>query len=152
MAFHRLNQVVGLALYRALFDEFPDREELVDRIHAILWNKHMNAPFRLVAFLVRRSNDPFERYLRYLGPKNEWLFPCPPWEKVPVEMDSGTGWHQTKCPYKDFLEKEGAVELTRAFCDMDKRIAEYLPDHVDLKRQHRLAAGDDWCDFLYERK
>ena len=33
-----------------------------------------------------------------------------------------------------------------------KRIVELFPNHIELKRQHRLAKGDDWCDLLYYRK
>jgi L-2-amino-thiazoline-4-carboxylic acid hydrolase-like protein len=152
MAFHRMFMITGLALYKALYDEFPDQEELIDKLHDILWKGRMEKNIRFLAFFVRRSRDPFTRYLQILGPNNEWFFPCPPWEKVSVEIEDGIGWHQKKCPHKDFFEKEGVVELTKAYCDMDKRIAELLPNHIELKRQHRLANGDDWCDFLYYRK
>jgi hypothetical protein len=69
-----------------------------------------------------------------------------------VEIQGGIGWHQKKCPYKDFFEKEGVVELTRAYCDMDKRIAELFPNLIELKRQRTLANGDNWCDFYYYQK
>jgi len=152
LAFHRMHLIVGVALYRTLESEFQDREELIQKIHEILWNGPFRMMVRIQAFFVRRSKDPFERFLRLLGPKNEWFFPCPPWEKVSVEIEDGTGWHQTKCPYNDTLRREGAIELACAFCDMDFRIAELLAEHVELRREHRLAAGDAWCDFLYYRK
>lgn len=104
------------------------------------------------AFFIRRSRDPFHRYLQFLGPKNEWFFPCPPWEKERVEIQNGVGWHQHQCPLKDFFEREGVSELTRAYCDMDLRIADLLPDHIELKREKVLCCGDDYCDFLYYRK
>nr|NQU92171.1 L-2-amino-thiazoline-4-carboxylic acid hydrolase [Bacteroidota bacterium] len=44
------------------------------------------------------------------------------------------------------------MELTKAYCDMDNRIAALVPDHIELKRQQTLAKGDEWCDFLYYRK
>ena len=112
----------------------------------------MSKNIRFIAFFIRRSRDPFHRYLQILGPNNEWFFPCPPWEKVRVEIQNGIGWHQKKCPYKDFFEKEGVVELTRAYGDMDKRIAELFPEYIELKRENTLCKGDDWCDFLYYRK
>ena len=152
LAFHRLFLIVGLSLYKALYVEFQNKEELIDTIHGILWNGRMSKMVRFSAFFIRRSKDPFHRYLQFLGPNNEWFFPCPPWEKVSVEIQNGIGWHQKKCPYKDFFEKEGVVELTRAYGDMDKRIAELFPEYIELKRENTLCKGDDWCDFLYYRK
>ena len=152
MAFHRMFLIIGLSLYKALNDEFRNQEELIGKIHEILWKGNMISMIRFTAFFIRRSRDPFHRFLQFLGPKNEWFFLCPPWEKVEVELENGTGWHQKKCPYKDFFEKEGLLELTRAYCDMDKRITALVPNHIALKRQHTLARGDDWCDFLYYRQ
>ena len=152
MAFHRMLLLTGLALYRAMHNEFPNQQELIDRIHEILWKGPMSKVIRVLAFFIRRSKDPFERYLQIVGPNNEWFFPCPPWEKVGVEIQDGRGWHQKKCPHVDFFRSEGVVELTRAYCDMDKRIAELLPDQIELKREHTLCKGDGWCDFLYYRK
>ena len=152
LAFHRMFLIIGLALYKALHNKFQNQEELIEKIHDILWKGRMNKMVRFLAFFIRRSRDPFHRYLQILGPNNEWFFPCPPWEKVSVEIQNGIGWHQKKCPYKDFFEKEGVVELTRAYGDMDKRIAELFPEYIELKRQNTLCKGDDWCDFLYYRK
>jgi len=152
MAFHRVFLIIGLALYKALHDEFQTEEELIDQIHEILMNARMFTMIRVTAFLIRKTRNPFEHFLKQLGPRNEWFFPCPPWEKVEVELKNGIGWQQKKCPHKDFFEKEGVVELTRAYCDMDKRIAALVPDHIELKRQHTLANGDGWCDFYYYRK
>jgi hypothetical protein len=152
MAFHRMFLIMGLALYKALYDKFQNQEELIEAIHDILWKGRMSKNIRFIAFFIRRSRDPFHRYLQILGPNNEWFFPCPPWEKVSVEIQNGIGWHQKKCPYKDFFEKEGVVELTRAYGDMDKRIAELFPEYIELKREKTLCKGDDRCDFLYYRK
>jgi hypothetical protein len=90
--------IIGLALFKALHDEFPNQEELIDEIHDILWKGRMNKMGRFLAFFVRRSRDPFHRYLQILGPNNEWFSPCPPWEKVSVEIQNGIGCHQMKCP------------------------------------------------------
>jgi hypothetical protein len=128
MAFHRVFLVTGLALYKALHDEFQDQEELIEKIHDILCKGYIFTQIRFSAFFIRRSRDPFHRFLQVSEPNNEWFFPCPPWEKVSVEIQNGIGWHQKKCPMVDFFEKEGVVELTRAYGDMDKRIAELLPD------------------------
>jgi len=62
------------------------------------------------------------------------------------------GWHQKICPYVDFFKKEGVLELTKAYCDMDERIAELLPEHLELRREKAMCKGDGWCDFLYYRK
>ena len=152
MAFHRVLIILGLALYNSLQDSFQNKEVLIDKIHDILWKGRMSKNVRFVAFFVRRSKNPFISYLKLLSPNNEWLFPCPPWEKESVEINNCVGWHQIKCPYKDFFEKEGNLELNRAFCDMDKRVAELVANSIILKRRHTLAKGDEYCDFLYYRK
>jgi hypothetical protein len=152
MAFHRIFLIIGLALYKALQDEFQNQEELIEKIHDILCKGYMFTQIRFSAFFIRRSRDPFQRFLKILGPNNEWFFPCPPWEKVSVEIQDGIGWHQKKCPMVDFFEREGVVELTRAYGDMDKRIAELLPNHIELRRENAMCKGDDYCDFLYYRK
>jgi len=144
--------IIGLALYRALHDEFQNQEELIEKLHNILWNGRMNKMIRFLAVFVRRSRDPFHRYLQILGPNNEWFFPCPPWEKVKVELQDGIGWDQNKCPYYEFFKDEGVVELTKAYCDMGKRIAELVPNHLEIKRQRTLAKGDSYCDFYYYEK
>jgi len=152
LAFHRMFSITGLALYKALEAELQDRDELIQRVHDILWDGPMSKMVRSLAFLIGRSKDPFHRYLQILGPNNEWFFPCPPWEKVPVEIEDGIGWHQKKCPLLDFFEREGVAELTRAYGDMDERIAELLPEHIELRREHAMCKGDGHCDFLYYRK
>lgn len=152
LAFHRMFLITGLALYRGMHDEFQSQQELIDKIHNILWKGPMSKLIRFLAFFIRRSRDPFNLYLQVLGPNNEWFFPCPPWEKVGVEIQDGIGWHQKKCPYVDFFRSEGVVELTRAYCDMDERIAELVPEHIELRREKAMCKGDDWCDFLYYRK
>ncbi len=152
LAFHRMFRITGLALYKALHNEFQNQEELIGKIHTILWQGPMSKLARFLAFFIRRSKDPFHRYLQILGPNNEWFFPCPPWEKESVEIRNGIGWHQRKCPYVDFFEREGVVELSKAYGDMDERIAELLPDHIELKREKAMCRGDGWCDFLYYKK
>ena len=152
LAFHRMFLITGLALYKAFHDEFQNKEELIEKIHDILWKGPLSKLISILAFFIRRSKDPFQRYLQILGPKNEWFFPCPPWEKVRVEIKDGIGWHQKKCPYIDFFEMEGALELTKAYGDMDERIAELLPEHIELRRENAMCKGDGWCDFLYYRK
>ncbi len=101
---------------------------------------------------IRRSKDPFNNFLKFLGPRNEWFFPCPPWEKELVDIGNGVGWKQTKCPYFDFSKKENALEVTRAYCDFDRKVAAQLSDHVELRREKTLAKGNSYCDFLYYKK
>jgi len=150
--FHRMFLLVGLSLYRAIEEESGKTDDLVEKIHKILWEGRMHQLTGIIAFIIRHSKDPFNRYLRLLGPKNDRSFPCPPWEKVEIELENGTGWHQNKCPYYEFFKDEGVVELTAAYCDLDRRIAELVPEHIELKRQRTLAKGDDWCDFFYYKK
>ena len=152
LAFHRMWLITGLALYKALRNEYQNQEELIEKIHNILWKGPVDKLTRFLTFFIRRSRDPFHRYLQILGPNNEWFFPCPPWEKVSVEIQNGIGWHQKKCPMVDFFKSEGVLELTKAYGDMDIRIAELLPEHLELRRKNAMCHGDDWCDFLYYRK
>lgn len=152
LAFWRMFLITGLALYKALQPEYQNQEELIEKIHDILWKGPMSKLTRFLLFFICRSRDPFHLYLQILGPKNEWFFPCPPWEKVSVEIQNGIGWHQKKCPLVEFLKREGVLELTKAYCDMDERIAELLPEHIELRREKTMCQGDDWCDFLYYRK
>ncbi len=143
--------ITGLALYRAMYDEVQNQQELIDKIHEILWKGPMSKLIRFLAFFISRSRDPFQRYLQVLGPYNEWFFPCPPWEKVRVDIEDGIGWHQKKCPYVDFFRSEGVVELTRAYYDMDERIVELFLEQIELRRENTMCKGDGWCDFLYYR-
>jgi hypothetical protein len=67
LAFHRMFLIIGLALYKALHDEFQNQEELIEIIHDILWKGRMSKMVRFLAFFIRRSRDPFHRYLQILG-------------------------------------------------------------------------------------
>jgi hypothetical protein len=133
-------------------DYIQDRNEVIDIIHDILWKPRMSKNVRFIAFFVRRSKDPFNNFLKFLGPRNEWFFPCLPWEKELVDIENGVGWKQTKCPYYDFFKKENALEVTRAYCDFDSKVAALLSDHIELKREKTLAKGNSYCDFLYYKK
>jgi hypothetical protein len=152
MRFHRTLLILGLALYRAMQDELGDRDDLVDIIHKVLWRSVTCDLMRIQAFFVRHSKDPYNLFLRLLGPRNERFFLCPPWEKVEVELENGVGWDQLKCPYYDFFKEEDEVGLTKAYCDIDKLVAKLVPDHIELKRQRTLADGDSSCDFYYYKK
>ncbi len=152
MAFHRMWLIVGLALYQALETHMPNKEERIDAIHDIMWKEFVSRQARIAAFFIRRSKDPFKLYLKILGPNNNWFFPCPPWEKVSVDIENGIGWHQKKCPMYDFFNVEGIPELTRAYGDIDELTAGLLPDHIEFKREKALCWGDGHCDFMYYRK
>ena len=152
MVFHKMFLITGLALYKALYISIHDKEEVIDIIEDILWKERIAKNIRVIAFFIRLSKDPFNNYLKILGPFNEWFFPCPPWEKERVEIENGIGWHQTKCPHFEFFKKEGVTELMRAYCDMDERIAEFFPDYIELRREKTLGKGDDYCDFLYYKR
>ena len=149
MKFHRMFLITGLSLYRAMQDESLKRDYSVEMIHRMFSRSRMFKFVKIAAFLVRRSKDPYNSFLLFLGPRNERFFPCPPWEKVEIELVNGTGWRQNKCPFHDFFKDEGANELTRAYCDLDIRIAKLVSGHIRLERQHTLANGDSWCDFYY---
>jgi len=149
MKFHRMFLITGLSLYRAMRDESGEKYDPVETIHKMFSRSRMFKFVKIAAFFVRRSKDPYNSFLLFLGPRNERFFPCPPWEKVEIDLVNGTGWRQNKCPFHAFFKDEGANELTKAYCDLDKRIVELVSGHIKLKRQHTLANGDDWCDFYY---
>jgi hypothetical protein len=76
MRIHRTMWVLGLALYRSMQDELGDRDDLVDIVLKVLWRSVLCDSIRLQAFFVRRSKDPFNLFLRLLGPRNERFFTC----------------------------------------------------------------------------
>ena len=149
MKFHRMFLITGLSLYRAMRDELGEMYDPVETIHKMFSRSRMFKCIKIAAFFVRRSKDPYNSFLLFLGPGNERFFPCPPWEKFEIELVNGTGWRQNKCPFHAFFKDEVANELTKAYCDLDKRIAELVSGHIKLERQHTLANGDNWCDFYY---
>jgi hypothetical protein len=152
MTYHRQLWIIGLSLYRAMQEESYNNNDSIETIHQVLWNTGLRQQSSAIAFFVRRSKNPFNRYLQFLGPRNDRFFPCPPWEKVEVELENGIGWDQKKCPVYEYFKKEGVVELTRAYCDIDKLVAALVPNHIELKRNRTLAKGDNSCDFYYYRK
>ena len=152
MRLHRTLWIVGLAVYRAIHDESGDRDDLVDIIQKVMWRSILCDLIRIQAFFIRRSKDPYNLFLKFLGPRNEQFFTCPPWEKVEVELENGVGWNQIKCPIYNFFRDENLVGLTKAYCDLDKLIANLVPNHIELKRERTLADGDSSCDFYYYRK
>ena len=152
MRLHRTLWIVGLAVYRAIHDESGDRDDLVDIIQRVMWRSVLCDLIRMQAFFIRHSKDPFNLFLKFLGPRNEQFFTCPPWEKVEVELENGVGWNQIKCPIYNFFRDENLVGLTKAYCDLDKLIANLVPNHIELKRERTLADGDSSCDFYYYRK
>ena len=152
MRIHRTMWILGLALYRAMQDELGDRDDLVEIVLKVMWRSALCDSIRMQAFFVRRSKDPYNLFLRLLGPRNERFFTCPPWEKVEVELENGVGWDQLQCPVYEFFKEENELGLTRAYCDLDRLIAELVPDVVELSRQRTLALGDSSCDFYYYRK
>ena len=153
MRLHRTLWIVGLAVYRAMEDELFDRDDLVDIIQRVMWRSVLCDLIRMQAFFIRHSKDPFNLFLKFLGPRNEQFFTCPPWEKVEVELENGIGWDQVKCPVYEFFKEEDELGLmTRAYCDLDRLIADLVPDHIELKRERTLAKGDSSCDFYYYRK
>jgi hypothetical protein len=152
MRLHRTLWIVGLAVYRAMQDESGDRDDLVDIIQIVMWRSVLCDLIRMQAFFIRRSKDPYNLFLKFLGPRNEQFFTCPPWEKVEVELENGVGWDQVKCPIYNFFRDEDLVGLTKAYCDLDRLIADLVPDHIELKRERTLANGDSSCDFYYYNK
>lgn len=151
MAYHRTHLIMGLAIYNIL-KETHSKEEIIEIVYKILWNSYYRTQAHVVAFMVRLSKNPYNSFLKQLAPKNEWFFPCPPWEKEKVDIENGEGWHQTRCPFLDFFKEEGIWELTKAYGDIDLLVAGLLPNHVQLKREKAMCWGDGYCDFLYYRK
>ncbi len=152
MSYHRILLITGLSLYRAMQEEPGVDRDVIGKVHRVLWNTGSRQQTGFIAYFVRRSTNSFEQFLKYLGPRNERFFPCPPWKKVEVEIENGVGWNQLQCPYYEFFKKEGAVELTKAYCDIDRLVAGHVPDSVELRRERTLANGDSSCDFYYYRK
>ncbi|MFC1850624.1 hypothetical protein ACFL27_10570 [candidate division CSSED10-310 bacterium] len=64
MAFHRMFLIIGLALYKALYNRIQDKEELIDKIHDILWQERMAKNIRFIAFFIRRCKDQSAKYQR----------------------------------------------------------------------------------------
>jgi hypothetical protein len=84
MEFHRMFLMAGLSLYRALQEELGKKNDLVEIVHQSLWKGLIRKNIELQAFFIRRSKNPFDNFLKNLGPRNEWFFPCPPWEKTEI--------------------------------------------------------------------
>jgi len=152
MRFHRTVLILSLAVFRAMKSEVVDRNDLIDIVHKMLWRSTPCGMMRFQAFFIRRRKDPYNVFLKNLGPRNEWFYTCPPWKKVEVQLENGLGWDQFKCPYYEFMKQEGEIELTRALCDLDLRVAKLVPDHIELKRLRTLALGDSSCDFYYYQR
>ena len=151
MAYHRTHLIMGLAVYNILNESYS-KGEIIEIVYQMIWNSFYKFQAHFVAFLARNSKNPYGTFMKQLSPKNEWFFPCPPWEKEKVKIENGNGWHQTKCPFMDFFKEEGIWELTKAYGDIDLLVAKLLPNHVELKREKALCWGDGHCDFLYYRK
>ena len=77
LAYHRTHLILGLAIYNTLKDKYS-KEEIIDIIYKVLWNSFYRVQAHFVASIVRKSKNPFNTFLKQLGPKNEWFFPCPP--------------------------------------------------------------------------
>jgi hypothetical protein len=61
----------------------------------------------------------------------------------------------TRCVFSDFFNEVGTPELTRAFCEVDRR---FFPEAFPGLRFHRsgtwentIAYGRDHCEFVFER-
>jgi hypothetical protein len=62
----------------------------------------------------------------------------------------------TRCVFNDFFTAVGTPELTRLFCDVDRR---FFPEAFPGLRFHRggswentIACGQDHCEFVFERR
>jgi hypothetical protein len=62
----------------------------------------------------------------------------------------------TRCVFNDFFTEAGTPELTRVFCEVDRR---FFPDAFPDFRFHRgdswentIAYGKDHCEFVFEKR
>jgi hypothetical protein len=62
----------------------------------------------------------------------------------------------TRCIFYDFFSEAGTPELTKAFCEVDRR---FFPEAFPEFRFHRgdswentIAYGKDHCEFIFEKK
>ena len=150
LRFHSAFLRFGMALYRAIRETLPEEGDAVERTHRLLWEGGMSGPSRAVGFLLGLSPDPFGLFTKGVRLANRHLFCEPYWQREDIDVPEGIGFDYTGCPYDEFCREHGIPELTRAFCDMDWRMAEQFPG-VEMRREHTLSAGDDRCDFRYYR-
>jgi hypothetical protein len=62
----------------------------------------------------------------------------------------------TRCIFHDFFTEVGTPELTKAFCEVDRRFfPEAFPDfrfHRGDSWENTIAYGKDHCEFIFEKK
>jgi hypothetical protein len=62
----------------------------------------------------------------------------------------------TRCVFDDFFTEAGTPELTKVFCEVDRRFfPEAFPDfsfHRGESWENTIAYGKDYCEFIFEMK
>jgi hypothetical protein len=62
----------------------------------------------------------------------------------------------TRCIFHDFFTEAGTPELTKAFCEVDRRFfPEAFPDfrfHRGDSWENTIAYGKDHCEFIFEKR
>jgi hypothetical protein len=62
----------------------------------------------------------------------------------------------TRCVFSDFFNEAGTPDLTKSFCEVDRRFfPEAFPDlvfHRGDSWENTIAYGRDHCEFVFERK
>jgi hypothetical protein len=144
---------LGIGLYRALGEELEGNEEdQVRKAQHILWEGWDISQGKALGSILGRFNNPFPVFKRIVALANRYMYTTPPWERTDVAVEGGIGFDFTACPCYDLCVKEDVPELTKAFCDMDWQLAEYLPPQIEFKREQTLGEVGDHCDFRYLRK
>jgi hypothetical protein len=104
--FHMMASVIGLAFYKVLPDYIQDRNEVIDIIHDIIWKPRMSKNVGFIAFFVRRSKDPFNNFLKFLGPRNEWFFPVYLGKRNSLQLKTGSVGNNTNVRILIFSKKK----------------------------------------------
>lgn len=147
--YHRANLTLGLSLYKAMREVLGEKKDLVGDVHRMVWDAGPRKVFRPAGFVLGLFKDQHRVFARAAEMVNRYMFPVPPYRRSYVEVEGGMGFDYTKCFYYDFLSERGVPELTRAYCDMDNRMMELMPDSIEFRREHFIGKGDDRCDFRY---
>ncbi len=151
---HRRRAFHTLALYRALPEELRADEDPFEIIEELVWQTFGNIHVKALAYILRKSRDPF-RIFAWAAPLfTKYTHPRPPYEWEFVKGDGVVGIDFKNCPpYCDFYKQVGAPELTRpTVCEFDWRMMALFPPQIEMKRELCLSEGDDICEVRWYRR
>ena len=152
LGFHlEQNILPGLALYRALREEYTDRDAALTETGSLLAigatskalnnlmqiHKYLPLPFAIFRWILRVS------LLAY--PQQGWDI------ERREESERSFAFNIHRCFYLDVLTAYGAPELTAMFCQLDDLAYATLSPGIRWERTKTLGRGDDCCDFRWSR-